>query len=202
MVRFTGLVVLALATFAIAVPANAQINESKAQKIAVPFDKCKPEKGVSFKSGDGEKLATRDIEELLVGNTILSVDRYGTFAIFYPEKGKTVGWMPKEKSKKYSWTAGDVTFENNKYCRTWEEWTSGKRINCWEVSRGEDHVDLPGFYFTCKNGIPDGDVHVVLPGNAFEISYSGKGAKRGRFSQNDAKAEEFYEKYFGKYVNK
>lgn len=173
------------------------------QKVAVPFDTCKPEKGVEFRATSNSKVTTEEMEDMLIGNTLLSVDRYGTFAIYYPEKGKSVGWMPKEKSKGYSWSAGDVNFSNNKYCRTWKEWKSGKNVNCWEMHKGQaKHYDTEGFYFLCKNGVPDGDVHVILEGNAFEIKYSGNGGKSGKLTQNDKIAKEFYEKYFGKYVNK
>jgi hypothetical protein len=181
---------------------GSEINETKAKKIGVPFKDCIPEKGVTFKAGDGQKLTTNDLESLLIGNTLLSVDRYGTFAIYYPEKGVTVGWMPKLKSEGYEWTKGNVTFANDKYCRTWKEWRSGKKINCWEASRGEDHFDKPGFYFTCKNGIPDGDVHIVFQGNVLDVKYKGNGAKSGKLTQNDTKAKEYIEKYFAKYVNK
>ena len=179
-----------------------EINETKAQTVAVPFDTCKPEKGVNFKGSNATRLTTEEIEKLLLGNTVLSVDRYGTFSIYYPTKGKTIGWMPKEKSKGYSWSAGEVAFQNDKYCRTWKEWRSGSKVNCWEVHKGADHVDRKGFYFVCENGVPTGDVHVVLPGNFFEVSASGHGKKSGELMQNDAKAMEAYKKYFGKYVNK
>jgi hypothetical protein len=169
----------------------------------VPFDTCKPEDKVSFKGNETTKLSSKEIRKLLVGNTLLSVDRYGTFAIFYPENGKTVGWMPKEKNTNYDWSAGNVSFSNDKYCRTWKEWRSGKSVNCWEVHKGKaKHYDTNGFYFLCENGVPDGDVHVILKGNAFGVSYSGNGAKSGKLKQNDEIAAQKYQKYFGKYINK
>ena len=181
---------------------STEINTGRGQTEGVPFDTCKPEKGVKFEGTASSRLTTQEMEDLLVGNTLLSVDRYGTVAIYYPTKGETVGWMPKEKSKRYSWSRGKVTFEDDKYCRTWKEWKSGKSENCWEIHKGPDHVDSPGFYFVCQNGVPDGEVNVVLAGNIFEVSASGNGAKTGTLTQNDEKATEVYTKYFGKYVNK
>lgn len=186
----------------LALPSFAGANESFGQATAVPFDTCKPEAGVTFRAADGVRLDAAAMEALLVGNTILSVDRYGTFAIYYPEQGRAIGWMPKEKAKGYSWSAGTVAFEGGKYCRTWAEWTSGKTVNCWNIDQGPDHEGSAGFYFTCENGVPDGEVHVVLPGNAFEIRWSGQGAKSGTLTQDDAAAQAAYDRYFGAYVNK
>lgn len=181
----------------------AEENKSWGQTYAVPFDTCKPEDKVSFKGNETTKLSSKEIRKLLVGNTLLSVDRYGTFAIFYPENGKTVEWMPKEKNTNYDWSAGNVSFSNDKYCRTWKEWRSGKSVNCWEIHKGKaKHYDTNGFYFLCENGVPDGDVHVILKGNAFGVSYSGNGAKSGKLKQNDEIAAQKYQKYFGKYINK
>lgn len=181
----------------------AEVNTSMGQKVAVPFDTCKPEKGVEFRGTDASKVTTEQMEKMFIGNTLLSVDRYGTFAIFYPKKGKSVGWMPKEKNKGYGWSAGDVNFANDKYCRTWKEWRSGKKVNCWEVHKGSaKHYDITGYYFLCENGVPDGDVHVILEGNPFKIKYSGNGKNSGKLSQDDKVAEKLYTKYFGKYTNK
>ena len=183
--------------------AVAEVNTSFGQKVAVPFDTCKPEKGVEFRGTDASKLTTEQMEELLIGNTMLSVDRYGTFAIFYPKKGKSVGWMPKERNKGYSWSAGNVNFARDKYCRTWKKWKSGKKVNCWEVHKGSaKHYDTEGYYFLCENGVPAGDVHVILEGNPFKIKYSGIGKGSGKLTQDDKVAEELYTKYFGKYINK
>ncbi|WP_404383203.1 hypothetical protein [Caenispirillum salinarum] len=192
------------ASLCVAGPAVAETNISKAQAVAVPFDKCKPEKGVTVTFDDSSpKLSGEEIAQLLTGNTLLSVDRYGTFALYYPEKGKAIGWMPKEKDKGYSWSAGKVSFEGGKYCRTWDQWNSGKYVNCWNIYRSaEPHVDRPGFYFACENGVPDGDIHVVLPGNYFEVEWRGTGKKGGRLTQSDEKTNAATEKYFGKYVNK
>ena len=183
--------------------AFAEVNTSMGSTVGVPFDTCKPEKGVKFRGSESSKVTTEQMEEMFTGNTLLSVDRYGTFAIFYPEKGKSVGWMPKLKNKGYEWSAGDVNFANDKYCRTWKEWKSGKKINCWEMHKGSaKHYDTEGYYFLCENGVPDGDVHVVLEGNPFEIKYSGNGKNSGKLTQNDEVAEKLYTKYFGKYINK
>ena len=99
--------------------AVAEVNTSMGSTVGVPFDTCKPEKGVKFRGTNETKITSEQMEEILIGNTLLSVDRYGTFAIYYPEQGKSVGWMPKLKNKGYEWSAGDVNFANNKYCRTW-----------------------------------------------------------------------------------
>jgi hypothetical protein len=180
----------------------AQVDQSFPQGFAVPFDTCKPEQGVKFRGQKGSALTTKEISERLVGNTMLSVDRYGTFAIYYPDAATTVGWMPKEKGKGYSWSAGKVNFSGGQYCRTWEQWTSGKKVNCWTVHVDGRLVDREALYFTCENGVPDGDVHVILPGNYFEIEYHGAGVRGGKLTQNDAKAAVTIEKYFAKYVNK
>jgi len=108
--------------------ANAQENNVSGQIIAVPFDKCKPEKGVSFQGNDKTRLKTSEIKKRLIGNTLLSVDRYGTFAIYYLASGEAVSWMPKKAHDNYSWTTGKVSFENDQYCRTWLEWKSGKKL--------------------------------------------------------------------------
>lgn len=157
-----------------------------------------PEKGVKFEGGEHTKLSTEEIEDLLTGNTLVSVDRYGTFAIYYPTNKETVGWMPKDRK---DWTKGTVTFENDKYCRQWKAWSSGKKINCWEVHKGENRLDMPSFYFVCANGVPDGDQHVVFPGNHFNIEYRGLSKKSlgSFFKQDSKKAEEVWTKYFGNY---
>ena len=180
----------------------AQDNRSFPQSFSVPFDTCKPEPGVEFRGEKDRALTTKEISELLVGNTMLSVDRYGTFAIYYPDAVTTVGWMPKEKGKGYSWSAGKVDFSEGQYCRTWEQWKSGKYVNCWTVHVDGRLVDRAAFYFTCENGVPDGDVAVILQGNYFEIEYQGAGVRGGKLTQNDAKAAVTIEKYFPKYVNK
>lgn len=182
--------------------ASAQENRSFPQNFAVPFDTCKPERGVKFRGITEDALTTKELEQRLVGNTLLSVDRYGTFAIYYPDSNTTVGWMPKEKGKGYSWTAGKVEISNNQYCRTWEQWKSGKYANCWTVHVHGRLVDREALYFTCENGVPDGDAHVILPGNFLEIKYRGKGVRGGKLTQNDAKASAVIDKYFGNYVNK
>ena len=141
----------------------AEVNTSMGSTVGVPLDTCKPEKGVKFRGSEASRVTTEQMEEMFIGNTLLSVDRYGTFAIFYPEKGKSVGWMPKLKNYGYEWSAGDVNFANNKYCRTWKEWKSGKKVNCWEMHKGSaKHYDTEGYYYLCENGVPDGDVHVIL----------------------------------------
>ena len=199
---------LSLATFigalaiSVAGPMSAQDNRSFPQKFAVPFDTCKPERGVKFRGNKENVLSSSELSQRLVGNTLLSVDRYGTFAIYYPDATTSIGWMPKEKSKGYSWTAGRVDLSNNQYCRTWEQWKSGKYVNCWTAHVNGRLVDREALYFTCENGVPDGDAHVILLGNFLEIKYRGKGVRGGKLSQNDAKASAVIDKYFGKYVNK
>ncbi len=183
-------------------PLFAESNDTIAQKIAVPFDKCKPEKGVSFKGNSTTKLSSDELKELLTGNTLVSVDRYGVFAIYYPSNEEAIGWMPKEKSKGYSWSSGSVSFENDRYCRKWKEWTSGKNTNCWEAHRGEQRMDKPSFYYVCKNGTPDGDQSIVFEGNYLNVEFTGNGKKTGTLSQDDKKAEATWEKYFSNYTNK
>ncbi len=190
-------VTVALASMFAAVQAQ-NINESEAQKVAVPFDTCKPEVGVEFNGNQGLRLKTKEIEELLAGNTLLSVDRYGTFAIYYPSDKETIGWVPKEKRTNYDWSRGTVTFENDKYCRKWKDLESGKHVNCWLVHPGPMRVDMPSLCFACENGVPDGDQHVVFNGNILEV----KERSNGLSGQNDEIAEELWTKYLSAYVNK
>ena len=181
-----------------------EINQSRAQNEAVQFkiNDCKPEKGVKFVADENIKLTSNEIENLLTGNTLVSVDRYGTFAIYYPSNKETVGWMPKLKKKNYSWSKGTVSFKNDMYCRKWKEWKSGKKENCWSAYRGEQRIDMPSFYFVCRNGVADGDQSVIFTGNYFDVKYKGNGSDSGKLTQNDQKAKETIEKYFGNYVNK
>ena len=61
--------------------------------------------------------------------------------------------MPKLKNKVYEWSAVDVNFANNKYCRTWKEWKSGKKVNCWEMHKGEDCESILDLNTVCPIGI-------------------------------------------------
>ena len=193
--------ILVLTFFLFPTSLNSEINEKKAEKTKL-WTKCKPEKGVDVRFKKDTKLSTKKIEELLAGNTLVSVDRYGTFAIYYPSNKETVGWMPKTHIKgKQDWTKGTVTFENDKYCRQWEEWGSGKKINCWNVHEGEKRIDMRSFYYVCKNGVPDGDQHIVFPGNFFNINFKGKGSDSGgKLSQDNEKVKIIWEKYFADYA--
>ena len=56
--------------------------------------------------------------------------------------------------------------------------------------------DTEGYYF-CENGVPDGDVHVVLRATRLKSNILAM-AKTGKLSQNDNVAGELYTKYFGK----
>jgi hypothetical protein len=180
---------------------NSEIDEGEAKKTKI-WTKCKPEKGVkvNFKNED-EKLKTQELENLLLGNTLVSVDRWGTFAIYYPSKKQTVGWMPKihKNGVVEDWTKGTVTFENDKYCRQWVYWKSGKNINCWNAFEGEKRIDMRSFYFTCRNGKPDGDQHIVFPGNIFNVEYEGTSNADGKLTQNVDAAETVINKYFSQY---
>jgi len=81
-----------------------------------------------------------------------------------------------------------------------EKW---KKVNCWEVhSEDLSKLGTKGYYFLCKNGVPDGEVHVILKGNYFDIKYQGTGKRSGQLTQDDAIAEQTINKYFGKYSNK
>ena len=194
--------ILVLTFFLFPTSLNSEINEKKAEKTKL-WTKCKPEKGVDVQfKNDDNNLSTEELDNLLTGNTLVSVDRYGTFAIYYPSNKDTVGWMPKEHLKgKQDWTKGTVTFENNKYCRQWVDWGSGKKINCWNAYEGEKRVDMRSFYFVCKNGVPDGDLSIVFPGNFFNVKFKGIGYKSGgKLSQDDEKVKIIWEKYFSNYV--
>ena len=148
-----------------------------------------------------DKLQTDDLESLLSGNTLVSVDRWGTFIIYYPDNKNTVAWMPKIKSKNTieDWNIGTVTFENNKYCRQWSHWRSGKNINCWNAFEVENRVDKRAFLFTCRKGTPDGDQHIVFPGNIFNVKYEGTDNTNGTLVQDEQKVKEVLEKYFANY---
>lgn len=204
LLRFFIICAFTVGTTFINVSFAYEINKSKGQKEGVQFkiNQCKPEKGVKFTANENTRLTSNEIENLLTGNTLLSVDRYGTFAIYYPSNKETVGWMPKLKKEKYSWSRGTVSFKNGMYCRQWKEWKSGKKENCWAVHRGEQRIDMPTLYFVCRNGVADGDQSVVFNGNYFNIKYKGNGAKSGKLTQDDQKAKDTMKKYFGNYVNK
>ena len=193
--------ILVLTFFLFPTSLNSEINEKKAEKTKL-WTKCKPEKGVEVQfKNDDNNLSTEELDNLLTGNTLVSVDRWGTFAIYYPSNKDTVGWMPKEHLKgKQDWTIGTVTFENNKYCRQWVDWGSGKKINCWKAYEGEKRIDMRSFYFVCKNGVPDGDESIVFPGNLFNITYTGSGKSTGKLTQDNEKVKIIWEKYFSNYV--
>ena len=194
-ISICALVVLCV-NFAIQpVAVGAGINEKKAKKTRVMPHGCKPEKGVKFEGGEHSKLSTSELEDILTGNTLVSVDRFGTIAVYYPTNKETVGWMPKKKKE---WTKGTVTFENNKYCRKWKAWSSGKKINCWEIHKGENRLDMPTLYLTCANGVPDGAQNIVFPGNYFNIEYKGSSKKSfgASFKQDSKKVKEVLKKYF------
>ena len=184
--------ILFAVTLLLSMSAIADINEIKAKNTRL--HNCTAEKGVTWRGKAETKLNTAEIEQLLSGNTLLSVDSWGTFAIYYPTNKKTVGWMPKLNGK--DWSKGTVTFENDKYCRQWKEWNSGKKIKCWEIHRGEQRIDMPSFYFVCGNGVPIDTQHIVFPGNYLNIEYSGNGMKSGKLTQDNAKSKETWQKYF------
>ena len=115
-----------------AVPvAEGKINEKKAEKTPIETKNCLVEKGVKFESGDDTRLSTEEIDNLLTGNTIMSIsEKYGVYTGYYPTNKKSVGWFPKKIDKEEGWwTRGTVTFENDKYCRQWKRWSSGKKFN-------------------------------------------------------------------------
>jgi hypothetical protein len=70
------------ATLSLSSFAFAESNTSMGSKVGVPFDTCKPEKGVKFRGTDASKATSKEMEKMLIDNTLLSVDRYGTFAIY------------------------------------------------------------------------------------------------------------------------
>ena len=199
----TKIIGLVLLTLIIIPSANAIIDEKKAAKTKVKNDKdCIPEEGVVSKVSESyDKLQTDDLESLLSGNTLVSVDRWGTFIIYYPDNKNTVAWMPKIKSKNTieDWNIGTVTFENNKYCRQWTHWRSGKNINCWNAFEVENRVDKRAFLFTCRKGTPDGDQHIVFQGNIFNVKYEGTDNTNGTLIQDNQKVKEVLEKYFANY---
>ena len=190
--------ILVLTFFLFPTSLNSGINEKKAEKTKL-WTKCIPEKGnVEEFKNDDNNLSTEELDNLLTGNTLVSVDRYGTYAIYYPSNKDTVGWMPKKIIKgnnSKSWSTGTITFENDKYCRQWVDWD--KKLACWKGYEGEKRIDMRSFYFVCRNGVPDGDQHIVFPGNFFNINFKGKGWKSGgKLSQDDEKVKIIWEKYF------
>ena len=201
MKKFLGILVLTFFLFPTSL--HSGINEKKAEKTKLE-KKCIPEKAnVEEFKNDDNNLSTEELDNLLTGNTLVSADRYGTYAIYYPSNKDTVGWMPKKIIKgnnSKSWSTGTVTFENNKYCRQWVDWGSGKKINCWKAYEGEKRIDMRSFYFVCKNGVPDGDESIVFPGNLFNIKYTGSGKSTGKLTQDNEKVKIIWEKYFTDYV--
>ena len=180
---------------------NSQVSQEKT--LTLSEIACVTEPNVNFTPTPQSRLGNQAMENLLSGNTILSADAHGVFAIYYHEGGKTVGWMPKKTSLgKQDWTVGRVAYRDGLYCRTFEEWR-GQEEKCWEVHQGPDRLDRKSFYFVCSDGSIAGDQHVVLPGNALGMEYNGRGYKSGgRLSQSELKTSHFVEKYFGNYIKK
>lgn len=177
--------------------AEAGINEKKAKKTPIASDEsCGHEKGIKFKGGDNTRLSTEEIEDLLTGNTYMSVtEKWGAWAVYFPSNKKTVGWSPNEIKKKGTWSRGTVTFENDKYCRQWKAWESGKKIKCWEIHRGDDVLDLPSFYAVCADGTPAGGQAVVFPGNYFNVKVRGASGE-GTIKQDTKNVKDTLKKFF------
>ena len=181
-------------------PENTRKTKEKLAYAGRANSECVTEPNVKFEPTANTLLTSSEIKKLLNGNTMLSADLDGVFAIYYNGDGSTVGWMPKKTSlNKPDWNVGKVWFDNDQYCRTWDYWNGGKKT-CWEVHRGEKRLGLQSFYFICGNGGIAGDQSVVLKGNALGVNYSGKSNKKGgKLSQDEEKTGFFVEKYFGNY---
>jgi len=160
---------------------------------------CVTEANVDFVPTPETKLTTAEIKALLTGNTILSADQDGVFAIYYSSATDTVGWMPKKTTlQKPDWNVGSVSFENDQYCRTWDYWNGGKET-CWDIHKGGERLGASAFYFICGNGGVAGDQHVVLKGNALGVAYEGTSNKNGVLTQDEKAVGKYVPKYFGNY---
>lgn len=182
-----------------------EVNSQSSQEETLTLSEiaCITEANVDFTPSQKSRLDNQEMENLLSGNTILSADAHGVFAIYYQPGGKTIGWMPKKISLgKQDWTVGRVAYRQGYYCRTFEEW-GGQEEKCWEVHEGPNRLDRKSFYFVCPDGSIAGDQHVVLPGNALGMEYSGRGYKTGgTLTQSEDKTGYYVEKYFGNYTRK
>ncbi len=115
---------------------------------------------------------------------------------YYPTNKNSVAWFPENIEEERSWSRGTVTFENDKYCRQWKVWSSGKKIQCWEVHQGDNVIDMPSLYFLCANAVLNGSQGVVLPGNYFSMKPSGRSGSKGGLKYDANKVNEALKVYF------
>lgn len=111
--------------------------------------------------------------------TIVSRDRFGIFVVYIDKHQNTLGFMLDNLVSKTSdnrkqtrdWSVGKVRYNNNQYCRTWNQWLTGKEENCWQVHKSEKDQ----LYFVCPDtGTFDGEANTVLRGNPFNAKLVGR----------------------------
>jgi hypothetical protein len=100
-------------------------------------------------------LSGRQLQVLLLGNTLIGLDEDGPYWMYYPSADTLWGRS----------SAGDVDvgrwwIENDSYCRAWRRWFQGQ-TRCWQMARvGEAQV----FWYSLQ-GEPTGR-SIVREGNA------------------------------------
>ncbi len=67
--------------------AEGKINEKKAAKTPIEKKGCLTEEGVNFEASDDTRLSTEEIDNLLTGNTIISIsEKWGGIHRLLPHK--------------------------------------------------------------------------------------------------------------------
>ena len=80
-------------------------------------------------------LSGRELQVLLLGNTLIGLDEDGPYWMYYPSADTLWG-----RSSEGDVDVGRWWIENDSYCRVWRRWFEG-RTRCWQLARvGEDQV--------------------------------------------------------------
>ena len=72
-------------------------------------------------------LSGRELQVLLLGNTLIGADQDGPFWMFYPNAATLWG-----RSASGDVDVGEWWIENDSYCRAWRRWFEG-RTRCWQM---------------------------------------------------------------------
>ncbi len=112
----------------------------------------------AFASEPPRPLSGRELQTLLLGNTLIGVDEGGPYWMYYPNLDTVWG-----RSADGDVDVGRWWVENDSYCRAWRRWFGGE-TRCWQMaSAGEDRLlwySLGGEwvgYSTLRDGNAIGD---------------------------------------------
>jgi hypothetical protein len=72
-------------------------------------------------------LSGRELQVLLLGNTLIGADQDGPFWMYYPNAATLWG-----RSASGDVDVGEWWIENDSYCRAWRRWFEG-RTRCWQM---------------------------------------------------------------------